>query len=44
MEKVYERQSKALFNLRVDVQKKEDKIEEMSQKVQAEKLKTKQKE
>ena len=42
--KVFEKQSKALKNLKDDVKKRELKIKEMKEKVLAEKCKTKQRE
>lgn len=44
LEKVFEKQSKALKNLKDDVKKRELKIKEMKEKVLAEKGKTKQRE
>jgi|TARA_B110001450_G_C17397962_1_gene390448 hypothetical protein len=44
LEKVFNQQLTALYNLSKDVRKKEDKIKEMQQKVFNEKIKTKKRE
>jgi hypothetical protein len=44
LEKVFERQSKALQNLEQDVDRRKEKIKEMEEKVKAERTRTKQKE